>query len=58
MATAPVDAKQWEEKVKAYHLPRAEVNKVIMEYLVKEGFKEVCRSCVWSGCSNSTLYSL
>lgn len=58
---ASVDAAQWEEKVKAYHLPRAEINKVgdlhlsfavrftvdtdaphqvVMEYLVKEGFKE------------------
>lgn len=35
-----VDASQWKEKVKAYHIPRAEVNKVIMEYLVKEGFKD------------------
>ena len=35
-----VDQAQWEEKVKAYHLPRAEINKLIMEYLVKEGFKE------------------
>ena len=35
-----VDQAQWEEKVKAYHLPRAEINKFIMEYLVKEGFKE------------------
>lgn len=25
---ASVDAAQWEEKVKAYHLPRAEINKV------------------------------
>ena len=52
-----VDEAQWEEKVKAYHLPRAEINKVssrgrwidnsaffsvqvVMEYLVKEGFKD------------------
>ena len=56
-----VDEGQWEEKVKAYHLPRAEINKVsarrarvyltmltvnilpsqvVMEYLVKEGFKD------------------
>ena len=59
-----VDAAQWEEKVKTYHLPRAEINKVrsvlnvvareegmrnvflvlvwqvVMEYLVKEGFKD------------------
>ena len=35
------NASQWKEKVKVYHLPRAEVNKVIMEYLVKEGFKDV-----------------
>lgn len=40
-AAASVDSSQWEEKVKAYHLPRAEINKVVMEYLVKEGFKEV-----------------
>ena len=39
--TTVPDAGQWEDKVKAYHLPRAEINKVIMEYLVKEGFKEV-----------------
>jgi hypothetical protein len=31
---------KWEEKVKAYHLPRAELNKLVMEYLVKEGFKD------------------
>lgn len=31
---------KWEEKVKAYHLPRAELNKLLMEYLVKEGFKD------------------
>ena len=30
---------KWEEKVKAYHLPRAELSKLVMEYLVKEGFK-------------------
>ena len=36
-----VNTGQWKEKVKAYHLPRAEINKVIMEYLVKEGFKDV-----------------
>lgn len=39
-----VDASQWKEKVKAYHIPRAEVNKVIMEYLVKEGFKDAVMS--------------
>lgn len=56
-AQPPVDSAQWEEKVKAYHLPRAEINKVslkalyrrsviysmlqvVMEYLVKEGFKD------------------
>lgn len=38
------NASQWKEKVKVYHLPRAEVNKVIMEYLVKEGFKDVSHS--------------
>ena len=46
-ATKPsssVDQAQWEEKVKAYHLPRAEINKIIMEYLVKEGFKEAVLS--------------
>lgn len=31
---------RWEEKVKSYHLPRAEINKLVMEYLVKEGFKD------------------
>ena len=31
---------KWEEKVKSYHLPRAELNKLVMEYLVKEGFKD------------------
>ena len=36
-----MDVTQWEDRVKAYHLPRVEINKVIMEYLVKEGFKEV-----------------
>ncbi len=30
---------KWEEKVKSYHLPRAELDKLVMEYLVKEGFK-------------------
>ena len=35
-----VDTSQWSEKVKAYHLPRVEINKLIMEYLVKEGFKD------------------
>ena len=35
-----MDVSQWEEKVKAYHLPRGEINKLIMEYLVKEGFKD------------------
>ena len=54
-----VDEAQWEEKVKAYHLPRAEINKVsvqrlnprlptcvqvVMEYLVKEGFKDAVGS--------------
>lgn len=32
--------RKWEEKVKSYHLPRAELNKLVMEYLVKEGFKD------------------
>ncbi len=36
----PVDVAEWTEKVESYHLPRAELDKVIMEYLVKEGFKE------------------
>ena len=36
--------KKWEEKVKAYHLPRAELNKLVMEYLVKEGFKDAVQS--------------
>lgn len=31
---------KWEEKVKSYHLPRADINKLVMEYLVKEGFKD------------------
>lgn len=31
---------KWEDKVKSYHLPRAELNKLVMEYLVKEGFKD------------------
>lgn len=31
---------KWEEKVKSYHLPRAELNKLVMEYLVKEGFRD------------------
>ena len=30
----------WEERVKTYHLPCSELNRVIMEYLLKEGFKE------------------
>lgn len=38
--SSSVDMTQWEEKVKAYHLPRGEINKLIMEYLVKEGFKD------------------
>ena len=42
--SSSVDQAQWEEKVKAYHLPRAEINKIIMEYLVKEGFKEAVLS--------------
>lgn len=42
--SSSVDQTQWEEKVKAYHLPRAEINKIIMEYLVKEGFKEAVLS--------------
>lgn len=33
--------KEWEERARAYHVPRADVNKVVMEYLVKEGFKDV-----------------
>ncbi len=32
--------RKWEDKVKCYHLPRAEINKLILEYLVKEGFKD------------------
>lgn len=32
--------RKWEEKVKSYHLPRAELNKLVMEYLAKEGFKD------------------
>lgn len=42
--SSSVDQAQWEEKVKAYHLPRAEINKIIMEYLVKEGFKDAVLS--------------
>ena len=33
--------KEWEERARAYHVPRADINKVVMEYLVKEGFKDV-----------------
>lgn len=36
--------KKWEEKVKSYHLPRSELNKLVMEYLVKEGFKDAVLS--------------
>ena len=36
--------RKWEEKVKSYHLPRAEIDKLIMEYLVKEGFKDAVLS--------------
>ena len=39
-----VDMAQWKEKVKSYHLPRAEINKLVMEYLVKEGFKDAVLS--------------
>ena len=41
-AQPPADSfsSKWEEKVKSYHLPRAEINKLIMEYLIKEGFKD------------------
>lgn len=35
---------KWEEKVKSYHIPRAEINKLVMEYLVKEGFKDAVLS--------------
>lgn len=35
---------KWEDKVKSYHLPRAELNKLVMEYLVKEGFKDAVLS--------------
>ncbi len=35
---------KWEEKVKSYYLPRAEINKLVMEYLVKEGFKDAVLS--------------
>ena len=37
---AKTEATVWEERVKSYHLPCSELNQVIMEYLVKEGFKE------------------
>jgi len=30
----------WEEKVKSYHVPRGDINKLVMEYLVKEGYKD------------------
>ena len=30
----------WEEKIKTYRLPRSELNKVVVEYLLKEGFRE------------------
>ena len=33
--------KEWEAKVKSFQVPRTELNKVVMEYLVKEGFKDV-----------------
>lgn len=36
--------RKWEEKVKSYHLPRAELNKLVMEYMVKEGFKDAVLS--------------
>lgn len=39
-----VDVVHWKEKVKSYHLPRAEINKLVMEYLVKEGFKDAVLS--------------
>lgn len=37
---AKAEATLWEERVKTYHVPNNELNQVIMEYLVKEGFKE------------------
>lgn len=37
---AKTEATLWEERVKTYHIPSNELNQVIMEYLVKEGFKE------------------
>lgn len=37
---AKTEATVWEERVKSYHLSCSELNQVIMEYLVKEGFKE------------------
>ncbi len=39
-----VDIDEWTEKVKSYSLPRAETDKLIMEYLVKEGFKDAVLS--------------
>ena len=30
----------WEEKVKSYRLPRTDIDKLVMDYLVKEGFKD------------------
>ena len=43
-AEPSVDTSRWKEKVKSYHLPRAEINKLVMEYLVKEGFKDAVLS--------------
>ncbi|XP_064392134.1 glucose-induced degradation protein 8 homolog [Halichondria panicea] len=39
-----VDVAQWEENVKSHHMPRADLNKLVMEYLVKEGFKDAVLS--------------
>ena len=30
----------WKEKVKSLHVPREDINKLVMEYLVKEGYKD------------------
>ena len=42
-AQPTVDEAQWEEKVKAYHLPRAEINKVrAILYDISEDRMKVC----------------
>ena len=36
-----VDKEEWVEAIKKFSVPRSALNTVVMEYLVKEGFK-VC----------------